>query len=129
MIDAALARRIELFSSTALLAELEGVLSREKFAAQLAKHGLTVEGVFVGYVALVVSLSAPRTGQVARRETRNRHSGAVAGSIGDGTRNPALVAKRLKAWIPGSARKERGQPRNDENRAVGESLFLVRSRH
>ncbi|MGH8154935.1 MAG: hypothetical protein ACREP0_06830 [Rhodanobacteraceae bacterium] len=64
MIDAALARRIELFSSTALLAELEGVLSREKFAAQLAKHGLTVEGVFVGYVALVVSLSAPRTGQV-----------------------------------------------------------------
>ena len=54
MIDAAAASRIELASSAALLAEHQGVLSREKFARQLAKRGLTVGDVFDGYAALVV---------------------------------------------------------------------------
>lgn len=53
LIDAAEAQRIELASSAALLAELQGVLSREKFAKQLAKRGLTVGDVFDGYAALV----------------------------------------------------------------------------
>lgn len=42
LIDAAEAGHVELASSAALLADLQGVLSREKFARQLAKRGLTV---------------------------------------------------------------------------------------
>ncbi len=58
LIDAAEAGRIELASSAALLAELQGVLSREKFARQLAKRGITVADVFDGYAAMV-TLVAP----------------------------------------------------------------------
>ena len=53
LIEAAEAGKVELASSTALLAELQGVLSRPKFASQLAKRGLTVGDVFDGYAALV----------------------------------------------------------------------------
>jgi putative PIN family toxin of toxin-antitoxin system len=60
LIDAAETGRVELASSAALLAELRGVLSREKFAAQLAHRALTVADVFDGYAALV-SLVAPAT--------------------------------------------------------------------
>ena len=52
LIDAAVAGRIELASSAALLAELQGVLTREKFARQLANRGLTVDDVFDGYAGL-----------------------------------------------------------------------------
>ena len=54
LIDAAVLGRIELVSSAALLAELQGVLSREKFAKQLATRGLAVGDVFEGYAALVM---------------------------------------------------------------------------
>lgn len=54
LIDAAEDQRIELACSAALLAELQGVLSRVKFAKQLARRGLTVGDVFDGYAALVV---------------------------------------------------------------------------
>jgi len=60
LIDAAEAGQVELASSAALLAELQGVLSREKFARQLAKRGLTVADVFDGYAALV-SIVTPAT--------------------------------------------------------------------
>ena len=40
LLDAAATGRIELASSTALLAELHGVMKREKFALQLARRGL-----------------------------------------------------------------------------------------
>ena len=53
LIDIALQGLIELASSAALLAELQGVLSREKFAQQLNKRSLTVADVFQGYCALV----------------------------------------------------------------------------
>lgn len=53
LIDAAETGQVVLASSAALLAELQGVLSREKFARQLAKRGLTVADVFDGYAALV----------------------------------------------------------------------------
>jgi putative PIN family toxin of toxin-antitoxin system len=58
LIDAAEAGQVELASSAALLAELQGVLSREKFARQLAKRGITVADVFDGYAAMV-TLVAP----------------------------------------------------------------------
>jgi len=54
LIDAAQTGRIELASSAALLAELQGVLAREKFAKQLAQRSLTVADVFDGYAALVM---------------------------------------------------------------------------
>jgi putative PIN family toxin of toxin-antitoxin system len=54
LIDAAQAQRIELASSTALLAELQGVLSRGRFTQQLAKRGLEIGDVFDGYASLVV---------------------------------------------------------------------------
>lgn len=53
LIDAAEAGKIELASSTALLAELQGVLSRRKFARQLEKRGLDPASLFEGYAALV----------------------------------------------------------------------------
>jgi putative PIN family toxin of toxin-antitoxin system len=54
LLDAAQAARIELASSTPLLAELRGVLARGKFAKQLAKRSLlAVDDLFDGYAALV----------------------------------------------------------------------------
>jgi putative PIN family toxin of toxin-antitoxin system len=53
LIDAAEGGQVELASSAALLAELQGVLWREKFARQLAKRGITVADVFDGYAAMV----------------------------------------------------------------------------
>ncbi len=58
LIDAAEAGQVELASSAALLAELQGVLSREKFATQLAKRGITVADVFDGYAAMVTLVAA-----------------------------------------------------------------------
>ena len=54
LIEAAEDGRVELASSAPLLAELQGVLSRAKFARQLAARGLTVGDVFDGYAALVL---------------------------------------------------------------------------
>ena len=42
LIDAAEAGRVELVSSTALLAELQGVLAREKFVKQFTQRKLTL---------------------------------------------------------------------------------------
>jgi putative PIN family toxin of toxin-antitoxin system len=53
LIDAAEAAEIELASSTALLAELQGVLAREKFAKPLSRLGITAGDLFDGYAALV----------------------------------------------------------------------------
>lgn len=53
LIEAAEEARVELASSAALLAELQGVLSRAKFSKQLASRGLTVGAVFDGYAGLV----------------------------------------------------------------------------
>ena len=53
LIDATTAGRIDLVSSAPLLAELQGVIAREKFARQLARRGLAVSDVFDGYAALV----------------------------------------------------------------------------
>lgn len=52
LIDAAQSKTVFLFSSAPLLAELRGVLARDKFAKQLEARGLSVEEVFDGYAAL-----------------------------------------------------------------------------
>lgn len=53
LIDAAKRQEVELFSSTPLLAELLGVMTRSKFADALAARGLQVQTLFEGYAALV----------------------------------------------------------------------------
>jgi uncharacterized protein len=60
--------RIKFVTSLPLLAELEGVLVRNKFSVQLAKRGLSVADVFDGYVALVETV-APA--QIAPTITRD----------------------------------------------------------
>ncbi len=58
LIDAALGGQVDLAASAALLAELQGVLAREKFSAQLTRRGISVADVFDGYAAMV-SLFTP----------------------------------------------------------------------
>lgn len=53
LIDAAQAGRVEVLSSVVLLAELQGVIGREKFARQLALRRLNITDLFDGYAALV----------------------------------------------------------------------------
>lgn len=60
LIDAAKRQAVDLFSSTPLLAELQGVMMREKFAKALAARGLQVDMLFEGYAALV-QLVVPAT--------------------------------------------------------------------
>jgi putative PIN family toxin of toxin-antitoxin system len=52
LIDAAQARSVTLYASAPLLAELHGVLVREKFAKHLQVRGLSATQVFEGYAAL-----------------------------------------------------------------------------
>lgn len=52
VLDAARAGAIFLFTSVALLAELEEVLSRDKFAKRIRAVGLTPRGLTLGYAAL-----------------------------------------------------------------------------
>jgi putative PIN family toxin of toxin-antitoxin system len=53
LIDAAAAGKVELVASAALLVELQGVLSRPKFAGRLAQRRVTVGDLFDGYASLV----------------------------------------------------------------------------
>ncbi len=52
LIDAIQAKRVELYTSAPLLAELQGVLARAKFAKQLRARSLSGEGVLEGYAAI-----------------------------------------------------------------------------
>ena len=52
LIDAAQAGSLILCATAALLAELHGVLGREKFAKHLQVRGLTATQIFEGYAAL-----------------------------------------------------------------------------
>lgn len=68
LIDAAEGGRVELASSAALLAELQGVLSREKFVKRLAQRGLGVGDVFDGYAALVTIVAPAAIEPVIARD-------------------------------------------------------------
>jgi putative PIN family toxin of toxin-antitoxin system len=58
LLDVAGAQRIELFTSRALIAELEEVLSREKLASQLSRTGFTAAYLLARYTQLA-TLVAP----------------------------------------------------------------------
>jgi len=78
LIDAAAAGRIELASSAALLAELQGVLTREKFARPLAQRALTVGDVFDGYAALVVIVTPAAIAPTIAQDPADDHVLAAA---------------------------------------------------
>jgi putative PIN family toxin of toxin-antitoxin system len=71
LIDAAQAGSLILCASAPLLAELQGVLGREKFAKHLQVRGLTATQIFEGYAALTtVIVPAPASNH--RRPRRRR---------------------------------------------------------
>ncbi len=78
LIEACLLQRIELASSTALLAELQGVLSRTKFTAQLGKRRLRVSDLFDGYASLVLCVNPVTTPRVVERDPDDDHVIACA---------------------------------------------------
>ena len=53
LLQAARDRRVELFTSTPMLAELIDILGRRKFAKKIAASGLTVDQLVDGYAQLV----------------------------------------------------------------------------
>jgi len=64
LLDEARRDKVSLATTIALLAELRGVMAREKFARQLATRGLAVDDLFDGYSALatlVTEASIPAT--------------------------------------------------------------------
>jgi uncharacterized protein len=64
MLDAARAGDIELFTTAVLLAELEDVLSREKFAGRLASAGVAPRELVLGYAALASVIEPAEIGPV-----------------------------------------------------------------
>ena len=52
LLQAAREKRVELFTSTAMLAELTDILGRRKFAKKLAASGLTIDQLVDGYAQL-----------------------------------------------------------------------------
>lgn len=66
LLDAAEQPRLELAGSTALLAELQGVLARPKFARLLDGRGLDVMDLFDGYAALLVHVTPEAMARVSR---------------------------------------------------------------
>lgn len=84
LIDAALAGRVQLMSSAPLLSEFQGVVSREKFAAQLARRQLSAEDVFEGYltlVSVVTPMAIPAT--IARDPADDQVLAAAAAAQAD----------------------------------------------
>jgi len=64
LLDAAQTGELELFTSTCLLAELAGILTRAKFAKALAATGLSCEELVLGYAELttvIVPTAIPLT--------------------------------------------------------------------
>ena len=57
LLDAAQARSVILYTTATLLAELHGVISRDKFAKHFQARGLTATQIFEGYAALATVVS------------------------------------------------------------------------
>jgi uncharacterized protein len=83
LIDLAVQGRIKFVTSLPLLAELEGVLARNKFSVQLAKRGLSVADVFDGYVALVETVAPAQIAPTITRDPADDQvlAAALAGKV------------------------------------------------
>ena len=66
VLSAAREQRIQLFTSAALIAELEEVLARERFAARITRVGSSVADLLAGYRALTHLVRAPAITPVSR---------------------------------------------------------------
>jgi putative PIN family toxin of toxin-antitoxin system len=66
VLTAAREQRLTLFTSAALIAELEDVLTREKFAARIAQVGSTVAEMIAGYRALAQLVRTTAMAPVSR---------------------------------------------------------------
>jgi putative PIN family toxin of toxin-antitoxin system len=64
LLDAASAGRATLFTTPALLEELQDVLSRPRFASRLAAAGVTAEALVLGYAALAALVQPANIGAV-----------------------------------------------------------------
>jgi putative PIN family toxin of toxin-antitoxin system len=68
LIDAAQTKSITLCTSVSLLAELRGVLAREKFVGRLQARALNVSEVFDGYAALVTIVAPAGIAPIVTRD-------------------------------------------------------------
>jgi uncharacterized protein len=78
LLDAVEAQRIELFTSRALIAELEDVLSREKFAAQLRQTRFTSAFLLARYNRLATLIAAAAVTVSELRDPDDAHVLACA---------------------------------------------------
>ena len=78
LLDAVEAQRIELFTSRALIAELEDVLSREKFAAQLRRTRFTSAFLLARYTQLATLIAPPKVTAPELRDPDDAHVLACA---------------------------------------------------
>ncbi len=78
LLDAARGGLIVLFSSGALLNELESVLERDKFAALLASRDVTPAFLMQRYGMLATLVRPVRTGRIVRADSDDDHVLATA---------------------------------------------------
>lgn len=78
LIESARAERITLFSSAALIAELEDVLGRQKFTARIARVGSSVPELLEGYRALTTLVRATTLATPVSRDPDDDHVLACA---------------------------------------------------
>lgn len=91
LLDAAEARHFELFTSRALIAELEDVLSREKFAGQLRQTRFTSAFLLARYTQLASLIAAA---EIAVPELRDPDDALVLA---------CALAARAEAIVSGDA--------------------------
>jgi uncharacterized protein len=65
LLQAAREKRIELFTSTAMLAEFTDILGRRKFARKIAASGLTIDQLVKGYAQLASVVRPAATPRIA----------------------------------------------------------------
>ncbi len=91
ILDEVEAKRIELFTSRALIAELENVLSREKFATQLRRTRFTSAFLLARYTQLATLLTPAEITVAELRDPDDAHVLACA------------LAARAEAIVSGDA--------------------------
>ena len=73
LLDAAEAQRLELFTSRALVTELEDVLSREKFAAQLSRTRFSAAYLLARYTQLATLIAPAEVAAPELRDPKDIH--------------------------------------------------------